>query len=96
MSEAEDTAFHKPVNLAERKGRRHVRAGRVAPDFSFGTPIVKHKVVPLSKLADAEHEAQMAKVRALSDVKRPVWLSALIWIGTPLLCVGAAVAFFFR
>jgi hypothetical protein len=102
MSDAEDTAFQKPVDLAdlaERTGRRHVRAGRATPDFTFATPIVKQKVVRLSKLADEEHEAQMAKVRALSAVERPVWLFALIWLGTLVLTVGAAAAaaaFFLR
>jgi hypothetical protein len=93
---SEETSYHSPIDLAERKGRRHVRAGRAAPDFMFATPIVKQKVVPLRSLADAEHERQMAKVRTLSAIKRPRWLARLAWYGTPLACVGAAAAFYLR
>ncbi|AMM23021.1 hypothetical protein [Variovorax sp. PAMC 28711] len=90
---AQDTAFHSPINLDDARHSRRVRAGRVAPDFTFAEPVKKARPITMPETADQITERLMQSLRATEPVAS-TWQRVAIWVGVPVACFGVAALVF--
>ena len=90
---SQHTAYHAPIQLADERAKRRLRAGRVAPDFTFAEPVKKAAVTAMPETADEITERLMQRLRTTEPVAS-TWLRMAVWVGVPLLCFGAAVAIY--